>query len=186
MLRILCLLILLAAGSAALAQDSKPWRMSGTKKVNPERTTPRFRWSSPSIACSLLGDIPGMQTRRHKNDPSLAKEYFCSSPYKSIGNGLPAENNLAYYVVGDRNTAKALELVLNVNDKPDAQIGRTVLAITSDVLAKRALGTALSQDVLQALLLGRTGEWDVGENRILLVRENWSSGRGYEITFIIR
>jgi hypothetical protein len=186
MLRILCLLILLALGTEAFAQDNRPWRMAGTKKINPERLTRRFRWSSPSAACSLLGDLPGMQTGNYKNDPSRPKEYFCSSPNKSIGNGLPVENNLAYYVVGDNTTAKELQLALNVSDVPAAKIGRTVLAVTSDLLAKRALDAALPADVLESLLSGRAGKWNVGEIQILIVREDWRSGGGYEMTFIIR
>lgn len=185
MVRILCLLILLiATGSEAPGQDNQPWRMPGTKKANPVKSGPQSNWSSPSAACSLLADIPGMQTRGYRNDPSLPKQYSCSSPYKSIGNGWSLENNLAYYVLGDRNTATELKLVLKVSNMEAAPVGRSVLAVASDLLAKRALGAALPDGVLKALLLGRAGEWDVREHQILIMREDWPGG--YEMKFIIR
>lgn len=186
MLRTSLLLLLLIATGEAMAQDNRPWRMPGTKKVNSETDLPRYSWSTPSTACSLLADMPDMQTGEYKNHPfSLPEQYYCASSFKLIGSGWPAENNLTYYAIGDRDTARALMLILNVNMSA-AKAGGTVLSIVSDLLAKRALGSKLSPDVLETLLLGQTGEWNAGKNQILVRRKDWPSGRGYELRFIIR
>lgn len=160
--------------------------MAGTKKANSEKPVARYSWSTPATACSLLADLPGMRTGEYKNNSlSSAKNFFCASPYNPIGNGWSPENNLAYYVIGDHDTARELKLILSVNMKA-AEVGGTVLSIASDLLTKRALGSKLSPDVLQALLSGETGQWDAGANQILIRREDWPSGRGYELRFIIR
>lgn len=187
MLRISCLLILLLiATGAATAQDNRPWRMPGTKKVNSEEAVPHYRWSTPSTACSLLADMPDLQPGEYKNHPfSQPEQYYCASSIKPIGSDWPLENNLAYYAIGDHDTASALMLILNVNTEA-AKAGGTVLSIVSDLLTKRALGSKLSPDVLEALLLGQTGEWKAGENQILVRRKDWPSGRGYELRFIIK
>lgn len=176
---------MLFAVASGVAQSNRPWKMQGTKKVNEERVVAHYKWSAPVTACSLLADLPGMRAGDYKKNVSLPKQYFCYSPYKSIGNGWSLENNLAYYVVGNQNTATALKLVLNV-DMQAAQVGGTVLSVASDLLTKRALGSRLSDDVIQSLLHGRTGKWDAGENEILVTREDWQNGRGYELKFIIR
>jgi hypothetical protein len=186
MFRILCLLtLLISAASGTLAQSNKPWKMPGTKKVNEDKAVARYKWSAPSTACSLLADIPGMRAGDYKSNPALPKQYFCFSPYKPIGSGWSLENNLAYYAIGDHDTATELKLVLNVN-LDAAKVGGTVLSVAGDLLTKRALGSRLSDEVLQAMLLGQTGKWDAGENQILLVREDWQNGRGYELRFIIK
>lgn len=185
MFRIFCLpILLIVAGGVAFGQDNQPWRMPGTKKANPAKSVQPSTWSSPAAACALLADIPGMQTRGYKNTPSVPKEYSCSSPHKSIGNGYSLENNVAYYVVGDRNTATELRLVLKLSNMDAAPVGRSVLAVASDLLAKRALGGSLPDDVLKALLAGRTGEWDVRDHEVLIARNDWPGG--YEMKFVIR
>jgi len=185
MFRTFCLLIpLIVAGSETFGQDNQPWRMPGTKKANPVKAVSESSWSKPPAACALLADIPGMQTRGYKNNPSAPKEYSCSSPQKSIGNGFSLENNLAYYAVGDRNTATELRLVLRLSTMDAAPVGRSVLAVASDLLTKRALGNPLPDGILKALLAGRTGEWDIREHQVLITRADWPGG--YEMKFIIR
>jgi hypothetical protein len=185
MFRTFCLLVLLiVAGSQAFGQDTQPWRMPGTRKANPVKSVTPSSWSSPQTACALLADIPGMQTRGYKSNPSVPKEYSCSSPQKSIGNGWSLENSLAYYAVGDRNTATELRLVLRLTNMDASPVGRSVLAVASDLLTKRALGGSLPDDILKALLAGRTGDWDVREHQVALTREDWPGG--YEMKFIIR
>jgi hypothetical protein len=146
------------------------------------------RWTTPITACSLLADIPGMQTRGYKSDPSLPKEFFCSSPYKEIGVRPTSSlaNNLAYYVDGDQNTAKQLKLVLNVNNQSDADRAHAALATASGLLTRRAMGADLADEVVLALLSGRSGKWKAGKILIEVIREDWPSSRGHEVKFIIR
>jgi hypothetical protein len=65
-----------------------------------------------------------------------------------------------------------------------APVGRSVLAVASDLLTKRALGNPLPDGILKALLAGRTGEWDIREHQVLITRADWPGG--YEMKFIIR
>ena len=176
--------LLFLTQAVASAQGGQ-WKLPN-KKASPPKPAVRSEWQHPERACSLLADIPGMQTRGYKNRSSMPKEYFCSSPYKSVSDGWPSENNIAYYVVGDHDTAWELRLVLNVDYKHTAEIAQNVLAVASNLLTKRALGATLSVEVLQTLLSGNTGKWDAGENQILIEREEWPNGRGYLMKFIIR
>lgn len=145
-------------------------------------------WHTPWFACSLLDDIPGMRTRGYMKDPSLPKDYWCSSPYKEIGTGtvFSIANNLAYYATGDQRTARQLKLVLNVNSLHAANVGHEALAIASRLLTRRALNADLSNEVLTALLSGRPGKWNAGKSQIEVLRDDWSNGKGYEVHFIIR
>lgn len=143
-------------------------------------------WHDPERACVLLNDIPGMQGRAYKNwDDSRPKEYGCSTPYKVLGPE-PLANNLAYYVTGDQNSVKELLLVLNVNVRHDADTGHAALAAAGGLLTQRALGADLSDEVVAALLAGQPGKWKAGKNRLVVIRDDWENGKGYEVKFIIR
>jgi hypothetical protein len=152
----------------------------------PQETVVR-NWHSPETACLLLADVPGMQTRGYKSYE--VKGYGCSSPYKEIGKGtlFSIPNNLAYYVNGNQQTVNELKLVLNVNTLRDAEVSHAALAVASGLLTKRALNGDLSDEVLAALLAGRSGKWKTGSNRIEVYRDDWATANGgYEIHFTIR
>jgi hypothetical protein len=106
-------------------------------------------WHKPETACALLDEI-GLKTNAYKNyDPDFsANEFACFSHYKEIGRGRPMPNNLAYYVTGDQHAAKELKLVLNVNDRDNAEDGHRALAIASGLLAKNALGKYLMEEAV--------------------------------------
>jgi hypothetical protein len=179
------------------------WKMPGTQPANTRRNkviTSKY-WRSPVVACSLLSDIPGMQTRGYQ-DLGYEYVYGCSSPSKEIGprTVFSTSNNIVYYVLGNRSVAKELQLVLNVNNRDFARSGHETLTVLAAMLAQRALKQELSEAVLQALIGGRTGdeavlqaliagragEWRAGNTRIEVFREDWSTGKGYEVKFIIR
>lgn len=128
--------------------------------------------------------ISGYGTQGWKNyDPDYKpKEYGCNSTYKVIRDGFPLENNLAYYVNGDRLTGKELKLFLNINNPAAADHGLAELAVASGVLTKRALKRDLPDDVLAAVAKGRSAKWELG----VVVREEFPSGRGYQVSFIIK
>lgn len=144
-------------------------------------------WRIPETACALLDDLEGMKTRGYKNYEG-SDAYGCSSPYKELGPGtvFSISNNLAYYVTGHQHTAKELKLVLNVNSQSTAQLGHQALAYASLELTKRALNAELLDEVVAALLAGQPGKWKAGKSRIEVIREDWPTGKGYEVKFIIR
>lgn len=179
------------------------WKMPFTQPENPElnKIIPPPEWRSPVVACSLLADISGMQTRGYK-DLGYEYEYGCSSPYKEIGPStlFSISNNIAYYVLGNKSVATELQLVLNVNNRDFARSGHETLTVLATMLAQRALKKELSEAVLQALIgsragdeavlqaliAGRSGEWKAGNTRIEVFREDRPRGSGYEVKFIIR
>jgi hypothetical protein len=182
MMKFLLLVVVLVVGCAA------PARAQETVVRN---------WHSPETACLLLADIPGMQTRGYQNyamvnklppEPWMPKEYWCTSPYKQIGTVFPIPDNIVYDVTGDQHTVNELKLVLNVfnNSLHNAEVSHAALAVASALLTKRALNAELSDEVLAALLAGRPGKWKAGINGIEVFREDWSTGKGYEIHFTIR
>lgn len=141
-------------------------------------------WRSPEIACALLAKEINIKTGRYReHSPG---EYICASPYRELGKGQPLANNIAYYVEGDRETAKELKLVLNVYVRESSQLAHDALALAGGVLTRRALGGQLPDEIFDALMLGKSGKWRVGKNRVEILREEWPSGRGYEIKFLIR
>jgi hypothetical protein len=145
----------------------------------------QLNWRNPQTACALLEEI-GLRTRGWKNDPSAPKQYWCSSPYNDIGDGRPLPNNLAFYVDGESNVASQLKLVLNVNIISTAEKAHEALAVAGHLLTRRALGLELPGETITALLVGRSGKWKVGQGRIEVIREDWPTGKGYEVKFLIK
>ena len=126
------------------------------------------------------------QGRVYKNwGLTRPKEIGRSTPYKVLGRE-PLANNLAYYLTGDQKTANQLELFLNVNALSTADTAHEALAVAAGLLTKRALNEDLTDDLLLALLAGRSAKWNAGKNRIAVIRDDWENRRGYEVKFIIR
>ncbi|HYH82028.1 MAG TPA: hypothetical protein VEX86_19635, partial [Longimicrobium sp.] len=111
--------------------------------------------------------------------------HACSSPYLEIGGGAPLANNLAYYVNGDATRARELKLVLNMNQAGDATEAHTALAEQASNLTQNALGQPLPPEAMDAIRKGVAGEWSVGSATLRVVREDWPTGRGYELHFTI-
>jgi hypothetical protein len=55
----------------------------------------------------------------------------------------------------------------------------------ADELTERALDTTLPEDIKEALLEGQSGDWLLAGGRVQVKRDEWPTGRGYEIHFII-
>lgn len=137
--------------------------------------------TSPQDICAA-GTSSGLVTRGWKN---IGVGFGCSSPYKDIGTGDPLANNLAFYATGQSNQATRVKIILNINSKKQSKqatqelvnIARTVLAATT--------GQALSKRLEQALRNGKNAEEVVGQAKARVVRDNWPTGAGYEVQFIV-
>ena len=68
----------------------------------------------------------------------------------------------------------------------DAAAAHQVLVETSEKLSMSAIGTTLKAAMREALSQGKSGKWEAGKNRIEIMREDWPTGKGYEVKFIIR
>lgn len=138
----------------------------------------------PLEACGYLSNISGLQTRGYKNQDE--NTYGCTSPYKELGAGSSLANNIAYYVKGDSENATELRLVLNVNVAQQTKEAQATLLSHSEELTKKALGVPMSKEVRNALSSGKPGQWTIEKSRVEITRDDWTTGKGYELHYIIR
>ena len=136
-----------------------------------------------SVACNYLKSI-GLATRGWKNH--YDDVYGCSSPYKEFGSGYPLKNNLAYYVDGTATNVKQLKLVVNVNNRAEEKRAHSELLKAAEVLTKQYLNKPLSESIRGAITAGKDLSSEVGDTTVEIIRDDWPTGKGYEIKFIIK
>ena len=146
-----------------------------------QNSTAQVSGWKPQDACAYLS---GLQTRGYKNQ--YEDVFGCSSPYKELGAGSPLANNIAYYVGGNAQNANELKLVLNVNSAQSAKETHAALLQYSDELTQKALGAPMPKEARSAISSGKSGKWTLGKAKVELVRENWATGKGYELKYILR
>ena len=93
------------------------------------------------------------------------------------------KGHVAYYVEGDSQNAAELELVLNVNVAQESKKAHSILLNYSEELAKKALGTSLPKAVRDAISSGKAGQWTVEKSKVELMRDNWPTGKGYDLHY---
>jgi len=141
-----------------------------------------FRDNSPKATCSYLNNL-GLSTRGWKN--YFPSEYGCSSPYKDLGSAFLLKNNLVYAVSGGAKKAKKLELYLNVHNKEEARLAHHELLKAATSLLNKAVAKDLPQILQNAIKKGINATATVGGVTIELIRNNWSTGKGYDLKFSI-
>lgn len=135
-----------------------------------------------SNVCELLVDLgyPTKGWRRYYDD-----DYGCTSPSKLIGSHCDlgvVKNNLAYIVSG--NATKILELMLVVNiyyDCPLPQDAHEELLRTAALLVKKSFNRPLPENIREAMIKGDNASTRIGDANIRVVRNNWTTGKGYDI-----
>lgn len=140
--------------------------------------------NDPAKVCAIFAEIPGMQTKGYKH--RYEKEYGCLSPYKDIGDGFPLSNNIAYYVKGSAYQVDELKLVLNVNVRQEAFDAHTILWKCAQLLSLKALGEMIPDETGRAIMEGKANERRFKNARVKVTREDWSTGKGYDVKFIIQ
>lgn len=167
--------------------NSNPTTPSNQLNDTPVPSTnaaPKRKGWNPSEACGYLSDITGLETRGYKVD--YDDVYGCSSAYKELGTGNPLANNIAYYVKGDANTATELRVVLNVFFAAQkTKAAHQSLMVAGVDLTKKAAELRLPNDVSNAILSGETGKWTVENFTLEITRDDWATGKGYEIHYIL-
>lgn len=139
--------------------------------------------TSPALVCSLLnnaGFATGGWRRFYEN------EFTCNSDYKEIGSGIPLANNLAYYVDGNSNSVTQAKLVLNVNNKSQATSAHSALLNLSESLSIKITGAKLPQAIQNAITGGKPMKTKVGQTAVEIKRNNWPTGKGYELHVIFK
>jgi len=139
--------------------------------------------TTPSKACELLEEV-GLPTRGWKNE--YDQEYGCSSDYKQLGSGFPLANNLAYYVEGNSSSVMQVYLMLNVNDGTSASSAHQELLKAAEVLSIKETGKQLSQKLINAINKDSNESQKIGNATVDIVRNDWPTGRGYDVKVVIK
>ena len=140
---------------------------------------------TPSKACALLADI-GLKGRKWVDDYGDGSS-GCASDYKDIGSSSTGlANNLAYYVTGAGPYVMEVKLVLNYHQPSRSSSGAAALLAASKKLSLRALGASLPGSVAALIKRGEYGSEKVGKGVVEVVREDWPTGKGYEVKVLMR
>lgn len=139
-------------------------------------------WPTPEIASGYLAS-EGLPTGEYKY--RAGNDYSSLSNYQEIRSGFPLSNNIAYYVEGERNRVRELKLVLNVNQPRFWKEAHEVLLRYSKSLYQKILKQQMPQKIGNTIIQGYSGKWTVQNITIELLRDDWPSGKGYSLKFVI-
>ncbi|MDD3294528.1 MAG: hypothetical protein PHG20_07575 [Geobacteraceae bacterium] len=142
-----------------------------------------YRNSKPNEACQFMSSAK-LATGGYKTIEGM-NEYYCVSEPKKVSDGHPLPNTIGYHVTGDASTAKRVYLVLNVNQNNQKKTAYLSLLKDSELLTKKALNANLPHAVMKSITSGKSGTWKLKNTSIKVRRENWPTGKGHEIKFII-
>jgi hypothetical protein len=148
------------------------------------------RFYRPALqACAYLRSI-GLGTDRYWRDDGEPL-FHCLSSYQELGTvaepmGLGLKNHLAYYVDGDAERSHQMKLVLNVNQRHEAKPAHQALMRAAKALTQQALNTPLPKTAEQAITVGKPWRDTVKAATLELTRDNWPTGKGYELHFLVR
>lgn len=106
----------------------------------------------------------------------LGEEWFASSPYVEIGEGI-LPDNVAYYVEGDEIAVKCLKLILNVNNPSDSSAAEERFLLQVRALLTKALGERAGEGIGRRIIRDREFQESVAGGNVSLVREDWIGGR---------
>jgi len=134
---------------------------------------------NPQEACSYLDNIAGLNTNGYKSDGMGG--YFCASDYKMLDN----LSNIAYYVEGSADNVEKMYIVLNANKNSDIIKLNNELINASNQLAKKVLNQELSAEIISNIKNGKEYSGKIGKNEIEIIKNDWSTGKGSDIQFII-
>ncbi|OPA86300.1 hypothetical protein BFW87_26540 [Pseudomonas fluorescens] len=142
-----------------------------------------LKLTSPETACAFLSDS-GLKGRKWTDYGDGTSG--CASNYKDIGTGSPLANNLAYYALGSGSTVDQVKLVLNFNQPKTPGPSVQALGKAAEKLTQKALGAALPASIKKAIALGQPQVAAVGTGSVEVLREEWPTGKGYEVHVIMR
>lgn len=159
----------------AIRQSIKEVKAGRRREKNPPCVPPERGWS-PTVAKGYLTDQGLIAGDYHRS----FDEWFASTPYLELGDGLMPDN-LAYYVEGDELVATRLKLVLNVNSPADPHASETRFREVAQLLLDRSIpghGIVLGTDGL-----GR----ELQHWRVRVEKNSWEGGiaGGYDKRLII-
>ena len=138
-----------------------------------------LKQTTPESVCAFLSnlDLKGRKWTDYGDGTS-----GCASNYKDIGSGSPMANNLAFYATGSDSTVDQVKLVLNFNQVKSVGMSISALGKASEKLSLEALGAPLPNSIN----LGQPLTAAAGTGTIEVVRDNWPTGKGYEVQVIMK
>jgi hypothetical protein len=141
-------------------------------------------------ACAYVHSV-GLMTDRYWRDDGGDPLFACLSPLTKLDSvadplSLGLKNNLAYYVAGDAERIHRMVLTLNVNQRHEAKQAHQALVRAAQVLTQQALNTPLPKTAEQAIVAGKPWRGRVKAATLELTREDWSTGKGYDLKFLVR
>lgn len=95
-------------------------------------------------------------------------------------------NNIAYYVEGDEHIARTLRLTANFNNSETQEQTLNELARCAAELFAAAMQQPIPDDLLNRLISRIPTTTTTNDKVIEIINENWPSGRGFSLRFIIR
>ena len=142
-----------------------------------------LKQTAPESVCAFLSnlDLKGRKWTDYSDGTS-----GCASNYKDIGSGSPMANNLAFYATGSDSTVDQVKLVLNFNQVKSVGMSISALGKASEKLSLEALGAPLPNSIKKAIVLGQPLTAAAGTGTIEVVRDNWPTGKGYEVQVIMK
>ncbi|WP_330565861.1 DUF6030 family protein [Pseudomonas yamanorum] len=142
-----------------------------------------LKQSSPENVCAFLSDS-GLKGRKWTDYGDGTSG--CASNYKDIGGGASLANNLAYYATGSGSTVDQVKLVLNFNQPKSPGASIQALGKAAEKLASKALGAPLPASIKKAIVLGQPETAEVGTGTVEVLRDEWPTGKGYEVHVVMK
>jgi hypothetical protein len=142
--------------------------------------------TSPTKVCVYMKDF-GLTTLGWNH--VYGNTFFCGTSLKELGaSSSPTENpnNHAYYVDGDSTVVDQVKLVLNVNDRGTAKAAHEEFLNEAEALCMKATGEKLPKELKKAIKAGKKAVAKVGSASVQVVREDWPTGKGYDVQVLIK
>lgn len=144
----------------------------------------------PVVACHFLSSNV-MFTKGGDYTPmwdDTLDDYSCGTTYFQLGpaSGDGLANNISMYGRGTSKVVERVNVLLNVNDASTFDKANVAFRSAASDLFTAALHKDLDEQIETALKTSAAGTWMVGSYKVELLRDDWPTGKGYSLNFVIR
>lgn len=140
---------------------------------------------STTNACGLIAD-QGIKTKTGWKTYGEGM-WGCNSDMINTDSNSYLANNITYYAEGTKTRVEALKLLVNINNREQANAAlRKLNDLTSLLTTKATGGQKPPQTFMNAVMIGAIGKATVGKTSLELKRIDWPSGKGYDLKVTIQ
>lgn len=157
-------------------------KIQAQREKEPKAVPVEEGWS-PYLAREFLTS-EGLQPSDYHQDPIDDQQWFASSPYLEIGEGV-FPNNITYTIEGDEKIARRLKLAINYNDDTAKDETHERLENILKILFEKALGEKSPDEIETSLRTDTSNSFFVRGKSVQLSKEDWVSGSGYTMRLMI-